>query len=238
MQNKGFTLIELSIVIVIIGLIVAGVVGGQSLVKQSKLRAVISEVNKYRVAINSFKLEYNALPGDMVNAQDYFGVNVTNGNGNKLIGLGGITDLESYGAFEHLSEAKLIKSSFTGVGPTAIGVNSPKSPYSGDTTFYFYNGNLWNKYRRGNSLVLSGANGWSDYSVDISDAHSIDKKVDDGLPYLGRVVTYSDIDGDCVASGQRLRSVTVTTKNSVQYAINQTDDLCTMHFGVNNYSFR
>ena len=238
MRNKGFTLIELSIVIVIIGLIVAGVVGGQTLVNQSKLRAVISDVNKYRVAINTFKLEYNALPGDMVNAQDYFGVDVSNGNGNKLIGDVDISEPESFGAFEHLSKAKLIQSSFTGVGPAEIGVNSPKSPYSADTTFYFYSGNLWNKYRRGNSLVLTGAGGYSDYLVNISDAHNIDKKVDDGLPYLGRVITYSNTDGDCVASGQRLQSVTIATKDNVQYAINQTDDLCTMHFGVNNYSFR
>ena len=61
--NTGFTLIELSIVIVIIGLIVAGVVGGQAIVKQSKLRSLISEIDLFHVSINSFYLEYNYLPG-------------------------------------------------------------------------------------------------------------------------------------------------------------------------------
>ena len=54
--SSGFTLIELSIVIVIIGLIVAGVVGGQVLVKQAKLKGVVSDVEKYRTALNAFKL--------------------------------------------------------------------------------------------------------------------------------------------------------------------------------------
>lgn len=91
-KQQGFTLVELSIVIVIIGLIVAGIVGGQTLVKQAQLRSVYADANKYKVAINAFKLEYNQLPGDMDNAHDYWpGCNSgataaqCNGNGNKLI---------------------------------------------------------------------------------------------------------------------------------------------------------
>ncbi|MDA0782810.1 MAG: prepilin-type N-terminal cleavage/methylation domain-containing protein [Rickettsiales bacterium] len=71
-SEKGFTLIELSIVIVIIGLIVAGVVGGQALVNQSKLRTIITELNQFKFQINTFYLEYNALPGDMPNAHSYW----------------------------------------------------------------------------------------------------------------------------------------------------------------------
>ena len=70
--KNGFTLIELSIVIVIIGLIVAGVVGGQALVRQSKLRSIITDHQKIQTSMNAFKLEYNYLPGDIPNASDYW----------------------------------------------------------------------------------------------------------------------------------------------------------------------
>jgi prepilin-type N-terminal cleavage/methylation domain-containing protein len=63
--EKGFTLIKLSIVIVIIGLIVAGVVGGQAWVQQANIRGLISDINKYTIALYTFKLEYNAISGDM-----------------------------------------------------------------------------------------------------------------------------------------------------------------------------
>lgn len=70
-KHRGFTLVELSVVIVLIGLIIAGVVGAQSLVKQGKMRAQISELQKYQVAFNTFRLEYNAIPGDFDRASQY-----------------------------------------------------------------------------------------------------------------------------------------------------------------------
>jgi len=246
--DKGFTLIELSIVIVIIGLIVAGVVGGQALVKQSKIRGVISDIEKYRVAINAFKLEYDALPGDMLNAQSYWGAaTVTNGNGDDRICdnviCASINQTEKMAAWEHLALAGLIQGSYSGTGLASIGVNVPKTTYSNDTTFYFYYGNLWNAYNFGGSLVLSGTlqtggpsmAGWSDYKVKVRDAYNIDLKTDDGKPYLGSVITYSDVNGNCVPLGQRLSTGPVL--NNVDYQITNVTDLCTMQFGI-NYNFK
>ena len=63
-SKRGFTLVELSIVIVIIGLIVAGVTAGQSLVRSAKLQSLVSKINEYSTAYNSFYLQYNSLPGE------------------------------------------------------------------------------------------------------------------------------------------------------------------------------
>ncbi len=66
--RRGFTLIELSIVLVIIGLIVGGVLVGQDLIKAAEVRAQISQIERYNTAVNTFRGKYGALPGDM-NAQ-------------------------------------------------------------------------------------------------------------------------------------------------------------------------
>lgn len=65
MKNKGFTLIELSIVLVIIGLIVGGILIGRDMIRAAEIRSLISEKNQYIVATNNFRNKYNAMPGDI-----------------------------------------------------------------------------------------------------------------------------------------------------------------------------
>jgi len=63
--QQGFTLIELSIVLVIIGLIVGGVLVGQDLIRAAAVRAQISQIEKYNTAVNTFYGKFGALPGDI-----------------------------------------------------------------------------------------------------------------------------------------------------------------------------
>jgi prepilin-type N-terminal cleavage/methylation domain-containing protein len=127
MKKTGFTLIELSIAIVIIGLIVAGVVGGQQLVRQAKLRSAISDVNSITAAIRAFQTQYSALPGDLETGYDYFGsacgadANATpsdrdgcNGDGDgKVEARNNANSFETRLLWRHLHHAGLIKGTYT-----------------------------------------------------------------------------------------------------------------------------
>lgn len=64
-MSRGFTLIELSLVLVIIGLIIGGVMVGSDLIKSSEIRGQITQIEKLISASNTFRLKYNGLPGDI-----------------------------------------------------------------------------------------------------------------------------------------------------------------------------
>ncbi|HEU5048425.1 MAG TPA: prepilin-type N-terminal cleavage/methylation domain-containing protein [Rickettsiales bacterium] len=64
-RQHGFTLIEVSIVLVVIGLLVGAVVAGRSLIDSAGERAQITQINKYQTAVHAFQLKYRYLPGDI-----------------------------------------------------------------------------------------------------------------------------------------------------------------------------
>jgi prepilin-type N-terminal cleavage/methylation domain-containing protein len=82
-MKKAFTLVELAIVIVIIGLLVGGVLAGQELIKQAKIRAYIKKLTQVDAAIHTFYAKYNFIPGDMpsIQSQKFFGILGGNGDG-------------------------------------------------------------------------------------------------------------------------------------------------------------
>jgi len=76
-MKRGFSLVELSIVLIIIGLLVAGVSTGSKLIHSAKLRTIITDMQEYQTGLKTFKLTYDELPGDMkdISALEFFGVN-------------------------------------------------------------------------------------------------------------------------------------------------------------------
>lgn len=241
-KRRGFTLIELSIVLVVIGLLVAAVTAGSSIVNAARLRGVTADIEKYRTAVNLFRGQYDQYPGDMSNATLYWSTSQS-GNGDGLIGYIEIyaaagQDYESIRSFQQMSLAGVIPGNYTGTGgnPMAIGQNTPPSSYSSETTYYFYAQTLWLRYPIATSLVVSGLrnNGWDDPQVRLKDAYLIDTKIDDGKPYIGKMITYSTgADGVCVAThlGNAANLQTST------YLTNTTDR-CVVHFALSSSVFK
>lgn len=62
-QISGFTLIELAIVLVIIGLIIGGVLVGKDMIEAAKLNATITQINRYSQAVYTFRLKYELPAG-------------------------------------------------------------------------------------------------------------------------------------------------------------------------------
>lgn len=64
MKKKGFTLVELSIVLVIIGLLIGGILVGQSLIESAKINMQVKQISQFDIAVTNFITKYNSMPGD------------------------------------------------------------------------------------------------------------------------------------------------------------------------------
>src|SRR5688500_4541698 len=71
--RQGYTLIEVSIVLMVIALLSGGILVAQSLIRQSELRQVAGEVDSTKKAIEEFRDKYLGLPGDITNAENFWG---------------------------------------------------------------------------------------------------------------------------------------------------------------------
>lgn len=201
MKHKGFTLIEVAVVLVIFTLVATTIFGGRALLRTADRSKLVSKVNTYRVAINAFNLHYNALPGDFKDASDYWSTQCggaapapagCNGNGNRQIEGDGLPNVESFRFWQHLSLSKIIPGHYTGVGPPYIqDVNMPVAwPSShalmavGYITRYGISHNMM--YLAINSGANLGA-------INVEDAYYIDRKSDDGKADSGLVLASDGI---------------------------------------------
>lgn len=152
-MKNGFSLLELSIVLVIIGLIAGGIVAGSSMIRAAELRSVLTQRSQFQIAVNTFRDKYFALPGDMKNATAFWGeahatpstcrntastgTETCDGDGDGNVELFSAGSYEIYRFWQHLANAELINGTYTGARISAshwsvgVDVNSPPSKLNG-----------------------------------------------------------------------------------------------------------
>lgn len=212
MNKKAFTLIELSVVMVIIGLLVGSTVVGRSLITDARIRTVMKEAETYVSAFGVFVNTYGCVPGDCLTATTFFGATdansntIYNGNGDGQVD----TMQENFNAWQHLMAAQLISGNYDGGASVAsasfkIGINMVPSGYSPNTFILIKSETLWGNYLDSNQVVFAsiGAGALTTYETfTVLDTSIIDLKTDDGMPYTGRTLGYSYVqgNGNCVAT--------------------------------------
>ena len=182
--EAGFTLVEIAIVLVIIGLLLGGILKGQEMITQAKIKNIVNDFNGITVAVTSYQDRYRALPGDDISANTRWAVQgPAKGDGNGLI-LGKYnatvtaapTNLQESNLFwQHLRIAGFVAGATTGPAsgtapPNAAGgIIGVESGLPGTRGMGF------------SSLILCFSN------LPEKIASAVDGQMDDGVPNTGQV---------------------------------------------------
>lgn len=207
--RAGFTLLELSIVLVIVGLLVGGVLAGRNLIRNAEVNSVLTEYESFDSAVSAFRTQYDEIPGDFTRATQLWGAatdcNYTSGavssgkatcdgDGDGIVGgLNTVRQWEYQMFWQHLSNSGLLKGGYNGFLPWEPGETSPSSTLKNAT--WRMMGEMWGtlcfmQICSDNFLTLDSLGGAMNGGVlTPEELYLIDQKLDDGMPSTGVIST-------------------------------------------------
>lgn len=153
--KRGFTLVELALVLVIVGLLITGVLKGEALIQNSKIKKLVNEKDSMSAAFYTFYDRFNQYPGDE-NVAGPTGDPAAQGNAN-----GQIDAAEEGMVFQDLMLAQIISGNYTGAATSL-----PPNAFGGTIAV------TWNALQSSNCIRLT--------SIPQDIAEQIDRKYDNG----------------------------------------------------------
>jgi len=237
MKKSAFSLVELSVVLIVIGLLVATVSVSSKLISNSKIRSVINEIEKVKSSINTFYGSFESYPGDFDRATSYFS-GASNGDGDKLVEY----NAENAYAWLHLQKAEVIDGNYSGSmgdsgnGSTG-GINTLGSRYHSAACFSF-TGSLSHGSALGINTGLNGfilGHRWVNNACEGElflprDAEFIDLKLDDGVANKGNVIAVGGQINPPTSGSSGSVNLSTACESSGAYSTTTTTVECILHF--------
>lgn len=228
-SERGFTLVELAIVMIIIGLLIGGILKGQELIGNARISSSISQIKAIEVGVNTFRDKYAGMPGDLLNpitripncALAVAPMCAQAGNGDSHIGATGADTLLATAANENSAAmAQMVQSDMMGgidatraiATASQVGVNLLGSNIAGSYKLMYdagatptgglgaLAGGHWVRWDASTVAASTAA----DVVLTSSQAARVDRKMDDGGAASGSVIALGvngAVAGNCANAG-------------------------------------